>query len=272
MNQDNLQSFQWEEVELTVNSLVRSLEFYQHALGFAVLETNGNTAVLGTPDSTVLLRLHADSNAAKPSKNMAGLYHFAILVPDRSSLASFLQHIVEKRYPLVGASDHGFSEAIYLEDPDGIGIEVYADRDKREWRGLGGELPVAADPLKVQNLLHSAEKWHGLPKGTTIGHLHFHVSSIPKAHQFYVGQLGFSPTISLGTQVLFIAAEGYHHHIGLNTWHGEGAALPEYGMIGLRSVRAKVAQNDFDRFLRQGSIGTDGSVIDPFGVLYRFRT
>ncbi|QTN00953.1 glyoxalase [Sediminibacillus dalangtanensis] len=272
MNLDNLQSFQWQDVELTVSNLARSLDFYQHILGFTILESKGNTAVLGTPDNTVLLRLYADSKAVKPLKNMAGLYHFAILVPDRRTLASFLQHIGEKRYPIVGASDHGFSEAIYLEDPDGIGIEVYADRDRSEWKGMDGELPVAANPLKIENLLQSAEKWCGFPEGTTIGHLHFHVSSIPKARQFYVEQLGFSPTITLGTQVLFVAAEGYHHHIGLNTWHGEGAALPEAGMIGLRSVTAEVRQNDFDRLLRQETIGTDGSVTDPFGVIYRFHS
>ncbi|SDM50406.1 VOC family protein [Sediminibacillus halophilus] len=272
MNQDNLQAFQWQEVELTVNNLARSLDFYRYTLGFSILEAKANTAVLGTPDNTVLLRLYADSKAIKPSENMAGLYHFAILVPERRNLAAFLQHIIEKRYPLVGASDHGFSEAIYLQDPDGIGIEVYADRDRSEWKGMDGELPVAADPLKVQNLLHSAEKWHGFPQGTTIGHLHFHVSSISKARQFYVEQLGFSPTIALGTQVLFVAAEGYHHHIGLNTWHGEGAALPEPGMIGLRSVTAHVSQNDFDRLLRQETIGMDGSITDPFGVIYRFQS
>ncbi|WP_053218005.1 VOC family protein [Virgibacillus senegalensis] len=266
-----LRSFQLQSIELTISDLTRSIAFYQNIVGFTVLEKQEDSAVLGTPDQTALLRLHADSNAATPLKNMAGLYHFAILVPERKDLASFLQHILDKRYPLVGASDHGFSEAIYLEDPDGIGIEVYADRERSKWQRLDGELPVTADPLHVRDLLQSAVKWDGFADGTSIGHLHFHVSSIAEARQFYVEQLGFSPTITLGNQVLFVAAEGYHHHIGLNTWHGEGASLPEPGMIGLREVTANIGRRDFETLVHQGTLGSDGKTTDPFGVTYYFQ-
>src|SRR5262249_54244035 len=154
-------------------------------------------------------------------------------VPSRADLARSLRRLVETRTILQGAADHGVSEALYLADPDGNGIEIYRDRARTEWPFVGGQLRMGADPLDVDDLLRAPGDAGGLARDTTIGHVHLHVSNLVEAERFYVSVLGFTLMQRYGASALFVAAGGYHHHVGLNTWAGVGAPPPPPDAIGL---------------------------------------
>jgi catechol 2,3-dioxygenase len=178
--------------------------------------------------------LRASPNAPHLS-GTTGLYHFAILVPSRAHLARALRRLVDMRTQLQGAADHGVSEAIYLPDPDGNGIEIYRDRPRPEWPVANGRLHMGVDPLDLGALLDESEDGSsGLATGTVVGHVHLHVSDLVAAGQFYIDVLGFELMQRYGPSALFVSAGGYHHHIGLNTWAGAGAPPPPPGAIGLR--------------------------------------
>jgi len=223
-------------VHLTVRDLARSVAFYERRLGFAVREAGPGVARLGAggPDLLVLWE-HPD---APRVRGASGLYHFAVLVPSRLALARTLAHLLATRTPLTGASDHRVSEALYLADPEGNGIEIYRDRPRGEWPFEGGELRMTTDPLDVDDLLAERgerdEPWSGLAPGTSIGHVHLHVANLVDAGRFYASVLGFERMARLGQSALFLSAGGYHHHIGLNTWAGAGAPPPPAGAAGLR--------------------------------------
>jgi catechol 2,3-dioxygenase len=224
-------------VHLIVSNLDRSLRFYQNLIGFQILNKEENKATLTTDGVTPLLVLEERKDAILKPARTTGLYHFAILVPNRASLARSLLHLLQSGYPLQGASDHQFSEAIYLADPDGNGIEIYADRPVEQWeRTESGEYKGITEPLNVEDLLAEAgnEQWLGLPKETKIGHIHLHVANIEEADVFYRNGLGFEATIRMGNHALFLSAGGYHHHIGVNTWAGVGAPQPPENATGLR--------------------------------------
>jgi catechol 2,3-dioxygenase len=221
---------------LTVASLERSLAFYQEALGFRLQRREGGEAALGAggPD---LLRL-TEQPGARPARGVTGLYHFAVLVPSRRDLARSLRRLAELRVPLQGASDHAVSEALYLADPDGNGIEIYRDRPRAEWPRAGHEVRMTVEPLDLDGVLGDLavdeEPWDGLRPATTIGHMHLHVADIGAARRFYVELLGFELMQSFGGQADFVAAGGYHHHLGYNIWAGRGAPPPAPDMAGLR--------------------------------------
>jgi catechol 2,3-dioxygenase len=212
-----------------VGDLSRSLEYYQDVLGFRVLEHAGSHATLAAHgDDTPLVELQERSGAARvPRRGRFGLYHFAILLPDRASLGRFVAHLAEIG-ERAGASDHLVSEALYLLDPDGLGIEVYADRPRTEWRYSAREIVMDTRPLDVPALVRVAggEPWSGLPAGTRIGHVHLHVGDLERASAFYHGALGFDPVVWSYPSALFLSAGGYHHHLGVNTWAGAGASPP----------------------------------------------
>ena len=213
-------------VDLQVSDLERSLTYYQQVLGLQVLAREGPRAVLGASGSSrPLLRLHERPGARRvPSAGRIGLYHFAILLPDRASLGRFVAHLAEIG-ARAGAADHLVSEALYLHDPDGLGIEVYADRPRDTWQADGGELRMATLPLDVASLVEAAkaERWSGMPAGTTMGHIHLHVGDLPRASGFYHDALGLDTMVWSYTGALFMSAGGYHHHLGLNTWAGPDA-------------------------------------------------
>jgi len=237
---------------LTVSDLTRSLTFYTEALGFELLEQDGTEATLGAK-GTPLLLLSEQAGAApwpRDRQSYAGLYHFAILMPTRADLGRWLGHWLELGFPMPGQGDHLVSEALYLEDPDGNGIEIYRDRPRDQWQWSDGQVRMAANPVDIQGLLteaaQSVEPWTGLPAGTTLGHIHLQVGDIAQAEAFYHDLLGFDIVARMPT-ALFISAGGYHHHLGMNTWHSRGAGAAPQGTAGLRFFTIDLPSEDARR-------------------------
>lgn len=226
------------QVSLTVRDLDRSVLFYRDVLGFDESKRAGRTSSLGPAGGRTLIELHENQGAIPKPGRSSGLYHFAILVPSRAALGRSLRRLADKRWPMTGASDHLVSEALYLSDPDGLGIEIYRDRPREEWPVRKGQLLMATDPLDLQSLVDEpgAEvPWSGLDAGTVMGHVHLHVPHLDAAEAFYCGRVGFQPTVRGYPGALFAAAGGYHHHVGMNTWAGVGAPPPPEHAVGLRS-------------------------------------
>jgi catechol 2,3-dioxygenase len=224
-------------VSLTVADLDRSLTYYTEALGFALLGQEGQTAILGA-GAAPLLALTELRDARHWPGHHTGLYHFAILVPTRLDLARSLIHLLQVGLPFPGQADHAVSEALYLTDPDGNGIEIYRDRPRDEWAWQSdGRVHMTVDSLDVRGMLAEATAqpagWSVLPAGTRLGHMHLQVGNIEQAVEFYHGVLGFDITAQL-PGALFVSAGGYHHHLGLNTWQSRGAGPAPAGTAGLR--------------------------------------
>jgi catechol 2,3-dioxygenase len=222
-------------VHLTISDLERSVRFYQSHLGFLVHRRDDRTAWLGAGGADLLVVSQCET--APRVRGTTGLYHFAILVPTRADLARSLRRLVATDTVMQGAADHGVSEALYLADPDGNGIEIYRDRPRAEWPFVAGQLRMGADPIDLEELLtqtSAGDDRAGLATGTVMGHVHLHVARLDDAERFYVGVLGLQLMQRYGPSAIFVSAGGYHHHIGLNTWAGVGAPPPPPGAIGLR--------------------------------------
>ena len=221
-------------VHLTISNLDRSVRFYESHLGFRVHRREERRASLGAEGPDLLVLSQCES--APRVRGTTGLYHFAVLVPSRADLGRALRRMVETDTVLQGVADHGVSEALYLADPDGNGIEVYRDRPRAEWPFAKGQLRMGADPLDAEAILaeDSGRDGRGLAPETVMGHVHLHVARLADAERFYVDVLGFDVMQRYGPSALFVSAGGYHHHIGLNTWAGVGAPPPPPGAIGLR--------------------------------------
>ncbi len=227
-------------VRLTVSDLGRSRSFYEQALGLQATELEGGALALGATGGRPLVELHGHSCAPRLDRRATGLFHLAVLVPSRLDLAFALARLAKVRWPLDGASDHLVSEALYLSDPDGNGIEIYRDRPREEWRRVDGQLQMATLPLDLQGVANelSADGSPPLhaPADTRIGHVHLQVSELERSEVFYAGVLGFEVMVRGYPGALFVSAGGYHHHIGLNTWRSAGSAPPPAGSVGLRSL------------------------------------
>jgi catechol 2,3-dioxygenase len=223
-------------VELTVTDLERSVTFYTRQLGMKLHRRDEGRADLGAGQADQV-RL-VENPQARRAPRTTGLYHFAILTPSRLELARALWRIAETQAPVQGFADHGVSEAIYLADPDGNGIEIYRDRPRTEWPYRNGELQMDTDPLDTDNLLaelsEPEEVWSGLHPDTVMGHMHLHVSNLREAENFYRTVIGFELIQYYGGSAAFLSAGGYHHHVGLNTWAGVGAPPPPADAVGLR--------------------------------------
>jgi catechol 2,3-dioxygenase len=224
------------EVSLTISDLDRSVAFYTDVLGFEVRERTAAGAALAPRGGRVLVRLEQRPGAGPRSRRTSGLYHFAVLVATRGALGRSLRRLADRRWPLTGASDHLVSEALYLDDPDGLGIEIYRDRPRVEWTEEGGEIVMATEPLDLNELAGTdgAESLSaGLDPETVIGHVHLHVPDLLAAERLYCEDVGFAPTLRRYPGALFVAAGGYHHHLGLNVWAGRGAPPPAADTVGL---------------------------------------
>lgn len=262
-------------VSLTVADLDRSLTYYTQALGFALLQREGQTAILGA-GAAPLLALTELPGARPWPVYATGLYHFAILVPTRRDLARSLIHLLQVGLPFPGQADHAVSEALYLTDPDGNGIEIYRDRPRVEWTWRGDRVHMVTEPLDVRGMLAEAaddqEPWAGLPEGTRLGHMHLQVGDLAQAEQFYHDVLGFDIT-SRFPGALFVSAGGYHHHLGLNIWQSRGAGPAPAGSAGLRfftlelpsaEAREEVLARVKAAGLDHAEVGSAVAVYDPW--------
>jgi catechol 2,3-dioxygenase len=268
-------------VRLQIADLDRSLAFYRGVLGLRVLAHEAGQATLGaTADDRPLVELVERPEARPvPRGGRLGLYHYALLVPDRAALGRFLRHATGLGLR-PGASDHLVSEALYLHDPDGLGIEVYADRPREGWRRRGRELMMATDPVDVAAVVAAGGDgtWTGLPEGTTMGHVHLHVGDLVLASRFYSEALGLDRMVWSYPGALFLSAGGYHHHLATNLWAGSGARPPEadeaqlleWSMAlpeaaSMRAVTESLVQAGFDAEPVADAIRTR----DPWGTALR---
>lgn len=225
------------QVRLTVADLKEVTAFYREVFGFVILRSTDQETVLGTPAKIPLLLLAESPGAPKRPPGTTGLFHMAIVLPTRADLARMLLRMQEQNVPPRGAADHLVSEALYLSDPEGNGIEIYRDRPKSEWEYSGNDIKMSTLPLKVQELMDTLDNPHPLeriPDDTRMGHIHLNVADIEETDHFYSDILGFDVMARFGSEATFMAAGGYHHHIGANVWNGRGASPPSDGARGLR--------------------------------------
>jgi catechol 2,3-dioxygenase len=225
-------------VHLTVSDLERSVGYYEKVIGLTVRERGGDQAMLGVGGEDLLVLF--EQRGARPARGYCGLYHFALLLPHRVDLARWLAHAARDQVSLAGLADHYVSEAIYLSDPDGHGIEIYWDRPREVWEGKVAERMTTL-PLDTSSLFGElpdpiSEPFERLPSGTVMGHVHLCVADVPQTIAFYRDVLGFALMASLGGQAAFLSAGGYHHHLGANTWESAGAGQPPAGVAALRRV------------------------------------
>lgn len=259
-------------VHLTVSDLERSIGYYEGAVGLDTLRREDGEASLGAGDRELLALV--EEPGARPSTGHTGLYHFALLVPERVDLARWLAHAARDGVPLVGLSDHFVSEALYLSDPDGHGIEIYWDRPRETWEGLVGERMTTL-PLDVDSLLRefpdpAVASFDGLPDGAVMGHVHLKVAEIPDTVSFYRDVLGFGLMAKLGPYAAFLSAGGYHHHLGANTWESAGAPPPPPGTAALRHATIVLPDEaERDRVLGRVEESGQSHEDSPFGPLVR---
>jgi catechol 2,3-dioxygenase len=272
-------------VRLQVSDLSQSLPYYTDVLGFPVSAREHGAAVLATADGAPLIELHEQKGIRPvPRRGRLGLYHFAILLPDRQALGRFVSHLAELG-TYAASADHRVSEALYLADPDGLGIEVYVDRPRGEWKTNGREIAMATEPLDLRALARAGggEPWTGMPAGTTIGHVHFHVATLRDAEAFFHVALGFDKVVWSYPGALFFSAGGYHHHVGTNTWAAGAPVatahdarllewelrLPTAGDVA--SAAANAARAGYE--LHESSNDRDDRLItDPSGITVRLTT
>jgi catechol 2,3-dioxygenase len=280
-------------VRLQVADLVRSLDWYGRVLGLRVLERSGGEnaggarAVLGVggivgSGGVGLVELHEQAGAARAQdRARLGLFHFAVLLPERVWLGRFVRHLAELD-EAAGASDHRVSEALYLRDPDGLGVEVYADRPRDSWHSTQArEIEMTTEPLNVDDLARAGAglAWQGVPHGTVIGHVHLHVGDLPEAEAFYHDALGLDKTVWSYPGALFLAAGGYHHHLGLNTWAGSApppaedeARLLEWELLVPALGDATGALESLAHAGHEVRSASDGgTATDPWGTVVRLR-
>ncbi len=272
-----------ERVELRVRDVDRALGFYRDIVGLEVTHADAERALVSAPQGTPLLSLASAGVTAPAARRATGLFHTAIRYPDRRALGESLARLVEARYA-VGAGDHGVSEALYVDDPDGNGVELYRDRPRDQWPPpRPGELvAMGTAPVDLNGLLNDALS-HGAvrraaPAGTVVGHVHFQVADIDQTVEFYAATLGLDLMAKLGTQAAFFASYGYHHHIGANVWNSRGQGPATRAHAGLDRLVLSTRREELDTLrhrLAQGGHRFDGTetemvVMDPSGIELQF--
>ena len=271
-------------VRLQVSNLDRSAAYYEHVLGLRILERHGGRLLLGDQVSNDVLLELRERPGANPVRRRGhlGLFHFAILLPDRAVLGRLLRRLADLEVQ-VGSSDHFVSEALYLHDPDGLGIEVYADRPRSTWVIRDGEMLVETKPLDIAGLVAAGgtAPWAGMPAGTVMGHMHLHVGNLEQAAAFYRDALGLDATVWSYPGALFLSAGGYHHHLGLNTWAGADAPRPtdadarllEWEMLLPDSAGVDAAARRIEAAGHAVKRSGDGArVDDPWGTTLLLRS
>jgi catechol 2,3-dioxygenase len=265
-------------IRLQVSDLSRSVAYYRDVLGFDVeQDASASTARLAVSGTTLpMIELHGERGTRPvPRGGVLGLYHFAILLPSRLALAQFVRHLAHRQLQF-GAADHLVSEAIYLWDPDGLGIEVYADRPRDAWQTDGRELIMTTERLDLHCLVESAAEapaWTGMPSGTTMGHMHLSVGDLEAASRFFHRALGLDTVVWTYPGALFLSAGGYHHHLGTNTWAmGARTATPSDARLLEWELVVPTAHDveKASQSLRDaGYAGRDGVTVDPWGTPLR---
>ncbi len=268
------------DVVLRVTDLQRSLEFYQKIMGLKVLSEMDGGHVLSANGVTPLVTITSGEDIQPKTPRRTGLYHFAILLPDRISLGLFLKNLNENQYPISGGAYHGVSEAIYLQDPDDNGIEIYADTQEESWERADETISMVTERLDYDALMALTEdrSWEGAPEDTILGHMHLHVADLDTSLAFYE-TIGFRVTQRLRQQAYFVSTGGYHHHIGFNIWNGRNAEpLPEnnagMAFFTLKFPSAEIMKKSIDSLKDKGYEVTEeaGSIYarDPSGNRIRF--
>jgi len=233
-------------IQIRTANVSRLRDFYVDILGFEPLETDeGELQLFSDIDQDPLVTIHERIDAAPRTDSSPGLYHVAFLMPTRTELARILARLAEKRYALQGFADHGVSEAIYLSDPDGNGIELYCDRPREAWPRKNGELEMFTRPLDLENLLSEigdeTQAWDGIHPETTIGHIHLQVSDVVKSGEYYHNVLGYDIIQKNFPGAQFLSTGGYHHHIGINNWNSKGSSPAPQGSSGLMQFSVETA-------------------------------
>lgn len=222
-------------IRLRVRDVDRLTRFYEEAIGLRLLPDGDGSTRLGVADGHPLVELEPAPDAPARPPRTTGLFHLALLVPSRADLARALRRVAAAGWRLTGASDHLVSEALYLSDPEGNGVELYRDRPRAEWPTTGGAIQMDTLPLDLGDLLAEDDGIgdDGMPPGTTLGHVHLQVADLQAAERFWVDALGLDVTVRGYPGALFTSVGGYHHHVGLNTWASAGAPPPPEGALGL---------------------------------------
>jgi catechol 2,3-dioxygenase len=256
-----------EQVQIKVSSLELSLEFYEEVLGFQVLERKNNLVSLTADGKKALIVLEEVKGARQKKKKTIGLYHFAVLLPGRKALGSLLEHINKFDSPIIiGASDHGISKAIYVEDPDENGIEIYKDTPPETWKWEYGKIIEKTERLNSKQLIKEAkgQEWKKMPDETVIGHIHLSVKDLQESKEFYCDLLGLNLVMEYPNQALFFSSGGYHHHVAINTWGTKNAKLPEEKQVGLRHFTMNFP-NEWKRQAAVERLKNKGYSIEPVG-------
>ena len=267
-------------IDLNVRNMEVASEFYSRVLGFSILSESSEKIELTVDGEIPMITLHKTDKS--PVRRTAGLYHIAILLPERPLLGSFLAQMARLGYPLSGGSDHGVSEAIYLNDPEGNGIEVYVDRSPSQWVWKGSQVDMYTEPLDAQGLVEAGRslKWEGMPEGTVLGHIHLSVSDVQQSNSFYNGLLGYDVVCTYGDRALFLSTGQYHHHIAVNSWAGNRLEALQEGEPGLAFYTVMLEGTDALESLREQlnnadipfkEEGNSLEVKDPSGIPVRLK-